>query len=65
MISYLTMKTTDSFPLRLPKSLKHDLEELAKSEDISLNQLINLILANAVGRCKTGSLWMEVQNAKS
>ena len=58
------MKSGGAFLVRLPLSLKIDLVELAKREGVSLNQLMNLVLANAVGRSLAGSLGMEVQDAK-
>jgi len=40
---------------RVPRSLHKNLTELAEREGVSLNQLVTTILAEAVGRSRTGS----------
>lgn len=43
------------FLVRVPKSLHRDLVEAAAEEDVSLNQYINVVLAQAVGRDAPGA----------
>lgn len=56
---------TSNYPLRLPASLKPELEALAVAEKLSLNALIVAILSNATGRAKDGTLWQEVRRGKT
>lgn len=41
-----------SYPLRLPLTMRRELTALAKSEGISLNQLISLAVAEKIVRCQ-------------
>jgi hypothetical protein len=44
-----TVKTAQSFPLRLPASMRGRVEELAKLEGVSINQYIAMALAEKLG----------------
>ncbi len=44
------------FVVRLPRSLHRQLVETAEREGVSLNQLVNVTLAQMVGRASTGTL---------
>jgi len=43
------------FVVRVPRSLHRDLVEAAEHEGVSLNQYINVVLAQAVGRWASGT----------
>ena len=48
-----------SFPLRLASSLQEEARKTAKSEGISLNQLINLALAEKISVLRTEDFFRE------
>ena len=48
-----------SFPLRLASSLQEEARKTAKSEGISLNQLINLALAEKICALRTEDFFRE------
>jgi hypothetical protein len=41
-----------SYPLRLPLTVRREIEALARSEGISINQLISLAVAEKIVRCQ-------------
>ena len=41
-----------SYPLRLPLTVRREIEALARSEGISINQLIGLAVAEKIIRCQ-------------
>ena len=43
---------SSSYPLRLPLTLRREIEALARSEGISINQLISLAVAEKIVRCQ-------------
>ena len=48
-----------SFPLRLASSLQEEARKTAKSEGISLNQLINLAVAEKISALRTEEFFRE------
>ena len=48
-----------SFPLRLASSLQEEARKTAESEGISLNQLINLALAEKISALRTEDFFRE------
>ena len=46
----MTNEKNASFPLRLPKSMQLQVREFARREGISLNQFINIALAEKIVR---------------
>ena len=48
-----------SFPLRLASSLQEEARKTAQSEGISLNQLINLALAEKISALRTEEFFRE------
>ena len=42
----------NSYPLRLPVTMRRELTALARSEGISINQLISLAIAEKIVRCQ-------------
>ena len=48
-----------SFPLRLASSLQEEARKTAKSEGISLNQLINLAVAEKISALRTEDFFRE------
>jgi hypothetical protein len=48
-----------SFPLRLASSLREEARKTAKSEEVSLNQLINLAVAEKISALRTEEFFRE------
>jgi hypothetical protein len=48
-----------SFPLRLASSLQEEARKTAKSEGVSLNQLINLAVAEKISALRTEEFFLE------
>lgn len=53
-----------SFPLRLPHSMRKQANDLAHREGLSLNQFINLAVAEKITRLEH-SVWVERKNLSS
>lgn len=47
------MSETSTYPLRLPKSLKNVVAEVAKSDGTSINQFIAIAVAEKISALKT------------
>jgi hypothetical protein len=46
----MTLERNKSFPLRLPRTMRQQVEKLAEDEGISINQFISLALAERITR---------------
>jgi hypothetical protein len=53
------MKTPTTYPLRLPASIRAEVEKLAKREGISVNQFIALAVAQKVSALNTATWFAE------
>jgi post-segregation antitoxin (ccd killing protein) len=53
------MKTSTTYPLRLPASIRAEVEKLAKREGISVNQFIALAVAQKVSALNTATWFAE------
>ena len=53
------MPRTSNFALRLPASLKAEAEQVAKEEGTTLNQLINIALAEKLAAWRTAKFFEE------
>jgi hypothetical protein len=54
-----TMKTSTTYPLRLPASIRAEVEKLAKREGISVNQFIALAVAQKVSALNAATWFAE------
>jgi hypothetical protein len=55
-------KTSSTFPLRLPPSLRSRIEKLAEADGISLNQYIAMTLAEKIGASQQRDFFAERQS---
>ena len=55
----------NSYPLRLPVTMQRELKALAKDEGISVNQFINLAVAEKIVRCQQRSVPDQAANVNS
>lgn len=53
------MSTTSTYPLRLPRSVKLAVEQLAKKEGISLNQFVATAVAEKLAAMRTAAFFVE------
>lgn len=53
------MSTTSTYPLRLPRSVKAAVEQLAKEEGISLNQFVATAVAEKLAAMRTAAFFAE------
>jgi post-segregation antitoxin (ccd killing protein) len=53
------MKKQSSYPLRLPRSIKMEVERLAKDEGISINQFIATAVAEKLSAMRTAEFFAE------
>ncbi len=53
------MRTTSTYPLRLPRSVKAAVEKIAKEEGISLNQFVATAVAEKLSAMSTASFFAE------
>lgn len=53
------MSTTSTYPLRLPRSVKAAVEQLAKEEGISLNQFVATAVAEKLAAMRTATFFAE------
>lgn len=53
------MKTSTTYPLRLPASIRAEVEKLAKREGISVNQFIALAVAQKVSALNVATWFAE------
>lgn len=53
------MKTTSTYPLRLPRSVKAAAEKMAESEGISLNQFVATAVAEKLAVMSTAEFFAE------
>jgi predicted HicB family RNase H-like nuclease len=53
------MKTSTTFPLRLPASIRAEVKKLAKREGISVNQFIALAVAQKVSALNAATWFAE------
>ena len=51
-----------TFPLRLPASLKKEVEQLAKAEGTSMNQFIAIAVAEKLSALRTADFFAERRN---
>lgn len=56
------MSNTNSYPLRLPRSVKAAVEKLAKEEGVSLNQFVATAVAEKLTAMKTANFFAERKN---
>ena len=52
-------KRTASFPLRLPESVKSEVERIAKEDGISMNQFIATAVAEKISSMRTAAYFLE------
>jgi len=55
----MTGKQTATYPLRLPRSVKAEVEKLAREEGISLNQFVATAVAEKLAALRTESFFAE------
>lgn len=53
------MKTQTTYPLRLPRSIKAEVERRAKQEGISINQFVATAVAEKLAAMNTASFFAE------
>lgn len=53
------MKAPSTYPLRLPRSLKAEVEKLAREDGISLNQFVATAVAEKLAAMNTASYFAE------
>ena len=53
------MKTQSTYPLRLPRSIKAEVERLAKQDGISVNQFIATAVAEKLSAMRTAEFFSE------
>ena len=53
------MQRTSIYPLRLPSSLKEEVERLAKSDGVSINQFVVTAVAEKLSTMRTASFFAE------
>jgi len=53
------MKTTTTYPLRLPKSLKSAVEQVAKEDGTSFNQFVATAVAEKLTAMRTAEFFAE------
>jgi hypothetical protein len=53
------MKNATTYPLRLPRSIKAEVERLAKEEGISVNQFVATAVAEKLAAMKTAAFFAE------
>ncbi len=53
------MKSRSIYPLRLPRSLKAEVERLAKKDGISVNQFITTAVAEKLAAMRTAEFFAE------
>ena len=51
--------STNTYPLRLPRSVKAAVEQLAKEEGISLNQFVTTAVAEKLAAMRTATYFAE------
>lgn len=56
------MSNTNSYPLRLPRSVKAAVEKIAKEEGVSLNQFVAMAVAEKLTAMKTANFFAERKN---
>jgi hypothetical protein len=55
------MKDVSTYPLRLPRSLKQAVEQLAKEDGTSINQFVAMAVAEKVSAMRTATYFTERQ----
>jgi hypothetical protein len=53
------MKKTTTYPLRLPRSIKAEVERLAKQDGVSINQFIATAVAEKLSAMRTAEFFAE------
>jgi hypothetical protein len=53
------MKNQSTYPLRLPKSIKAEVERCAKQDGISINQFIAMAVAEKLSAMRTAEFFTE------
>lgn len=53
------MKRHSTYPLRLPHSIKSEVERLAKQDGISINQFISTAVAEKISALRTAEFFTE------
>jgi hypothetical protein len=53
------MIETKTYPLRLPRSLKDEVERISKEEGTSINQFVAMAVAEKVSALRTASFFQE------
>lgn len=56
------MKTQSTYPLRLPRSVKAEVERRAKEEGISINQFVATAVAEKLAVMNTAAFFAERRN---
>jgi HicB family len=56
------MKTQSTYPLRLPRSIKAEVERRAKEDGISINQFVATAVAEKLAAMNTATLFAERRN---
>jgi hypothetical protein len=56
------MKTQSTYPLRLPRSIKAEVERRAKEEGISINQFVATAVAEKLAVMNTAAFFAERRN---
>ena len=56
------MKRQSTYPLRLPNSIKAEVERLAKQDGVSINQFIATAVAEKISALRTADFFSERRN---
>lgn len=59
------MKQTNTYPLRLPRSLKQAVERLSRQDGTSINQFVATAVAEKVGALETAEFFTDRKSGRT